>query len=140
MAGLIYDEMRLFGICFLLGMALGFLYDVFRIFRMLIPHKNIFVDLEDLLYWVLTAWLVFRTLFQFNEGKLRGYAFLGMFLGVLVYTLTVRRLLLFIVKKLLPFWNRGIGYAKKPFIRLAGYVRKALKNMILEVKMAIKSR
>lgn len=140
MAGLIYSEMRLFGICFLLGMALGLLYDIFRIFRMLIPHKNIFVDLEDLIYWVLTAYLVFRTLFQFNEGKLRGYAFLGMFLGVLIYTLTMRQLLLLIVKKLLPFWIKGMGFAKKPFKRLAGYIRKALKNMVLEVKMAIKSR
>lgn len=140
MAGLIYDEMRLFGICFLLGMMLGFLYDLFRIFRMLVPHKNIFVDLEDLLYWILTAWFVFRTLFQFNEGKLRGYAFLGMFLGVLLYTLTFRRLMLFLVKKMLPFWNKGKELVKKPFIALGGNVRKALKNIVSEVKMAIKGR
>lgn len=140
MAGLIYDEMRLFGICFLLGMTLGFIYDLFHILRMLIPHKNIFVDLEDLLYWIVTAWLVFRTLFQFNEGKLRGYAFLGMFLGIIIYTLTIRRLLLYPVKKILPWWKKGINRIKKPVMILTGNIRKALKNIMLEVKMAIKSR
>lgn len=140
MADLIYDELRLFGICFLLGTGIVFLYDLFRIFRMLIPHKDIFVDLEDLLYWVLTAWLVFCTMFRFNEGKLRGYAFLGMFSGILIYTFTVRRLLLFVVRKLLPFWNKAINVFKRPFVSLVMYTRKALKNMIIEVKMAIKSR
>ncbi len=140
MAGLIYDELRLFGICFLLGMALGFLYDLFRIFRLLVPHKSIFVDMEDLLYWVLTACFVFQTLFRFNEGKLRGYAFLGMFLGVVVYTLTIRRLLLFVVGKILPLWKKGWSMLKRPFKGVTGYIRKTLKNLVVEVKMAIRSR
>ncbi len=144
MADLIYDEMQLFLVCFLLGASLAVIYDVFRILRMLFVHWDWLVDVEDLLFWVLTTWCVFKTLFHYNEGVLRGYAFLGMFLGVIVYTLTLSRLLLFLVRSILPYWNKlknkvG-GCAKKPVLALRSKCRKALKNIATDVTMAIKGR
>lgn len=140
MAWLIYDEVKLFGICLLLGMILAAIYDLFRISRLLIRHSNLVVDLEDLIYWIITAFLVFQTLFRYNQGALRGYAFLGMVLGVILYALTISRVFLFVIKKLLPFWNKGKNYVKLPFCKLLEVIRKALKNIVLEVKMAIKGR
>ena len=102
MATLIHDEVRLFGICFLLGGTLAFFYDCIRIVRMLIRHKDWIVDLEDLGFWLVTAWLVFCTLFTYNRGALRGYAFFGMFLGVVFYALTLSRIILFFVGKMIP--------------------------------------
>ena len=140
MADLIYDEVELFGVCLLLGIILAFVYDGFRIFRMLVPHKNAVVDLEDLLFWLFTAWLVFRTLFTYNRGALRGYAFLGMVLGVLVYTATVSRLLLFLAGKMVPYWKKAGTLLCKPFSFLWQSLRKILKNIVTEVKIAIKGR
>lgn len=140
MADLIYDEMELFVVCLLLGAVLAFIYDGVRVFRLLFHHFDWVVDLEDLIYWVFTGWLVFRTLFYFNRGALRGYAFLGLFLGVLLYVLTISRLFLFLVGKLLPYWDKGKIYLAKPFVFLHNFVRKALKNAVTEVKMAIKGR
>lgn len=140
MADLIYDEMELFAVCLLLGAVLAFVYDGVRVFRLLFHHFAWVVDLEDLLYWIFTGWLVFRTLFYFNRGALRGYAFLGLFLGVLLYVLTVSRLFLFLAGKLLPYWDKGRNCVAKPFVLLRNFVRKALKNAVTEVKMAIKGR
>ncbi|MBO5088909.1 MAG: spore cortex biosynthesis protein YabQ [Lachnospiraceae bacterium] len=140
MAELIYDEIQLFLICLMLGAALALVYDGIRIFRLLIPHQDWVVDVEDLVYWVFTAWMVFRTLFYYNQGMLRGYAFLGMFLGMLVYMLTVSRLLLFIVRKLLPYWEKIHAKLQKPLLILQEKMRKSLKNIASEVKMAMKSR
>lgn len=140
MADLIYEEMELFGICLLLGAALAAIYDGVRIFRMLFRHVNWLVDLEDLAYWILTGWTVFKTLFYFNRGALRGYAFLGLVLGVVIYVVTLSHLILFLIEKMLPFWNKGKGFLKKPFVLFSNFIRKALKNIILEVKMAVKGR
>lgn len=140
MAELIYDEIQLFLICLLLGAALALVYDGIRIFRLLIPHQDWVVDVEDLIYWVFTAWMVFRTLFYYNQGMLRGYAFLGMFLGMLVYMLTVSRLLLFIARKILPYWEKIHTKLRKPLVILQEKMRKSLKNIAAEVKMAMKSR
>lgn len=140
MADLIYDEMELFAVCLLLGAVLAFVYDCVRVFRMLFHHFAWVVDLEDLIYWIFTGWLVFRTLFYFNRGALRGYAFLGLFLGVLLYVLTMSRIFLFLVGKLLPYWDKTKAYLIKPFLLLREFVRKTLKNAMAEVKMAIRGR
>ena len=140
MADLIYDEVTLFAVCLLLGAALALLYDVVRVLRLLFRHWDWLVDVEDLLYWVFTGWSVFQTLFYFNRGALRGYAFLGLFLGVLLYTLTISRLFLFLIGKILPYWNRGKGFFAKPFIGIYNFIRKTLKNVVSDIKMAVRGR
>lgn len=140
MADLIYAEAELFVVCLLLGAVLALVYDGVRIFRMLFPHKEIVVDLEDLVFWMFTAWMVFRTLFYYNRGALRGYAFLGMFLGVLIYMITVSRILMFLADKIVPYWKKGFRLAVKPLVFLKQSVIKILKKAVTEVKMAVKSR
>lgn len=140
MADLIYNEAELFFICLLLGMLLAFTYDCIRVLRLLFSHKNWVVDLEDLSFWIFTAWLVFRTLFVYNRGALRGYAFFGMFIGVLLYAFTLSQLLLFIAEKVVPYWIKLKNVIKKPVKFISQFVIKGLKNMVADVKMAIKGR
>ncbi|MCM1181385.1 MAG: spore cortex biosynthesis protein YabQ [Clostridium sp.] len=140
MASFIYDEAHLFLACMLLGAALALLYDGIRIIRMLVHHRDFVVDIEDLCFWLFTAWMVFCTLFAYNRGALRGYAFLGLFLGFLLYALTVSRKLLNVAAKIVPYWRRGSTFLRKPFAFLGRHVRKGLKNIQTQVKMAIKGR
>lgn len=140
MAALIYDEVELFVVCLLLGMVLALVYDFIRIFRLFFKHKDWLVDMEDLIFWLFTAWLVFRTLFLYNRGALRGYAFLGMFLGFIFYAFTLSRLLLFLAEKLVPYWKGVKDFLKKPFVAFMRFIRKTLKNVVTEVKMAVRGR
>lgn len=140
MAALIYDEVELFLVCLVLGMVLAFIYDCVRIFRLFFRHKDWLVDIEDLAFWLFTAWLVFRTLFLYNRGALRGYAFFGMFLGVMLYALTLSRLLLFLIGKIVPYWKNFINLIRKPFVIFNRFLRKMLKNITTEVKMAVRGR
>ncbi len=140
MAALIYDEVELFGACLLLGMGLALVYDFVRVCRLLFRHRDWLVDIEDLAFWIFTAWMVFCTLFYYNRGALRGYAFLGMFLGVLCYSLTVSRLVLYLAGKFVPWWNRGKEICKTPFRKFRIFLRKALKNAVAQVTIALKSR
>ncbi len=140
MADLIFDEAHLFAVCVLLGAFLAFVYDAIRIFRFMFRHADWLVDVEDLLYWIYTAWTVFRTLFQYNQGVLRGYVFVGMFVGVTGYLLTLSSLLLFLVRKGLPFWEQMKRHMKIPFGYVKQFVRKTLKNIATSVTMAIRGR
>ena len=140
MADLIYDEMTLFAICMLLGAMLAMVYDIIRIFRLLVPHADIIVDIEDLVFWIFTAWMVFRTLVIYNRGALRAYAFIGMFLGVILYSLTLSKLLMYIVRRMVPYWKRFFSLMGRPFRIFGHFIRKTLKNMASQVKIAIKGR
>lgn len=82
-------ELHFFGTSILWGVLLLIFYDVLRIFRRLISHNSFFVALEDLLYWMVSSVLIFRMMYQQNNGIIRGFSILGMLLGMLIYHGTI---------------------------------------------------
>ncbi len=103
-------------------------YDIFRILRRVFPHKNLFVSLEDLIFWIAMAISVFYLLNAESDGRLRWFFVAGAALGMTVYRLTISRLivpagvtvvrfvlkpLLFCGKKLCNTGHRGLARSKK---------------------------
>lgn len=66
------------------GVLMGGLYDLFRAVRRRSPYPWVNI-LCDVLYWFLCAGLTLLVLFFTASMKLRGYAFLGIVWGVLLY-------------------------------------------------------
>lgn len=81
----ILEELQFFGSALLRGALLLVVYDLLRIFRRVAPHGKVWIALEDLFYWILTAFLVFALLYRENDGAVRGYALLAVGLGMLLY-------------------------------------------------------
>lgn len=69
------------------GIAIAFIYDLFRIRRKAVKAGNFFTYLEDLFYWLIVAVIIFAIIFFSNDGELRGYNFIGTALGVILYIL-----------------------------------------------------
>lgn len=67
------------------GMIVGFVYDLFRVSRKTIKTNNIIVYFEDLIFWLLVSIIIFGVLFVSNAGEIRGYALMGIVLGVIIY-------------------------------------------------------
>ena len=60
-------ELMFFGLAVLRGMLILVIYDGIRIFRRVLPHGVWSVALEDVLYWFLSALLVFQLIYRENE-------------------------------------------------------------------------
>ena len=73
----------------LAGAFIGSIYDILRIFRKMIPHTMLFIQLEDAFYWIGTAFFLFFMLLQQNHGEIRFFVIMGAFLGMLLYFLTL---------------------------------------------------
>ena len=69
----IHFEARLLVLGIVAGAGLMALYDVLRVFRMLIRHSWLWVGLEDLGYWIFAGFAVFYLLYRENDGALRLY-------------------------------------------------------------------
>lgn len=86
-----------------LGLALGVLLDIFRLFRLMINDKFFF----DFFYWIISALCVFCYLLIFNNGEVRIIYILLIFSATVFYILTVGSLTknaeIFISKKLRAF-------------------------------------
>ncbi len=120
----IYEELALMCFFFLLGIFLTACYDVLRIFRGLIPHGRLMVNLEDLIYWIYVAVVIFVMLYEKNDGQLRGYVFGSLLAGMAVYGFTFSRIC---VPPIIVFLRRVFGF-------LLGPVRKFLRFVQAEGK------
>ena len=95
------NQAYLFLVFSLTGVIIGTLFDFFRILRRTIKTSNFITYLEDILFWILTGFLILYNIWYFNNGEIRIYMFLGIILGVLIYMLTLSSILIKIFSKLL---------------------------------------
>lgn len=70
---------------FILGIAIGGLYDLFRLIRYVTGKSFIC----DVLFWIISSFLVFSYFISYNDGNIRGLFLLTAFCGFLIYISTV---------------------------------------------------
>ena len=127
------------------GMGLVFVYDVLRIIRRIIPHGNVWIGIEDVCYWIFCTIHVFLLLYLKNDGRMRGYCFLGILLGGLFYAFSISRGILKIVvpilNRIIKLVGKVLGIAGKPFIKIGkkifSFVRKQLKKIYKAIRMGL---
>lgn len=78
-------QAHLFYIFILTGILLGVLFDVFRILRKSFKTSDLITYIEDVVFWILAGFLLFYTVYKFNNGEIRSYVFLGIALGLTAY-------------------------------------------------------
>ncbi|CUH96462.1 putative membrane protein [Propionispora sp. 2/2-37] len=78
-------QAAIFGIMLATGMALGIVFDCYRVMRALLRLKKVATAIADILYWLLATGLVFLVLMLSNWGELRFYVFIGLITGVFCY-------------------------------------------------------
>lgn len=145
----IWTELAFFGTCVLWGIYLLVFYDVFRVLRRVFPRGAILVGIEDILYWTVSSILIFRMMYEQNNGIIRGFAILGMVLGMFLYhnlisdplvdfiagfLNKIKQGILAVIKLILrPFWFLGhiVG-------RGLHQVFKLFKNILLNIQKFLK--
>lgn len=83
------NQATLFLIAVVTGVFVGFVYDIFRILRKTIKHKNIFVQIEDIIYWLFASFVVFFTMLNKNQGEIRVFSIVGCAIGMCIYFSTL---------------------------------------------------
>ncbi|MCD7761832.1 MAG: spore cortex biosynthesis protein YabQ [Lachnospiraceae bacterium] len=114
MSSVIRQETAVFLCSVLHGAALSILYDLLRALRRSIRHSLVALSLEDFFYWLLAGILTFHLVFWELGGVIRGYAFVGMLIGFLLYHITLSRGFVRAVSTLL----RWIGRVRKRIVLL----------------------
>lgn len=139
------QEAFFLGVSLLLGAMLFLLYDILRIFRRIVPHGNIWIGVEDFLYWMVCTGAVFIMLYQENDGMVRGFALGGVVIGMIVYYFLLSRFVIkinvLVLKTILGFFRKILGIFWKPisFVgkKITGFLRKRLKKLWRAVKIGI---
>lgn len=131
-------ELRFFGASIFWGMLLLFIYDFLRILRRVVNHNGFFIVIEDVLYWITCSVLIFRMMYQQNNGIIRGFSILAMVLGMLLYHAGISDLVVTVISEIL---NKILYYIGKLIILLFSpiqfifsRIRKLFVWLLLKIK------
>lgn len=81
----------------------------------MISHRNFWVSLEDLVFWVYAAVLIFKLQLELSQGVLRGFSILGMLLGMGLYNKLIGGFLIRLAGKAVMIGKRRLTSLKKLF-------------------------
>lgn len=152
-------EVQLFLTSVLWGMVLVVVYDCLRIFRRVIKHNKLWAGVEDILYWIVSAVLIFRIMYRINDGSIRGFAIAGVLIGMTLYHYSISEFVVHsmtwaiykgiqvgekvfrVIMKPIVWLARHFRWLLEFFIKLFGrpnrFLGKALKKRWKQVKIAL---
>lgn len=121
------NQAYLFLVFSLTGVAIGIIFDIFRILRRTFKTANIITYIEDVLFWVLTGFLILYNIWYFNNGEIRIYIFLGIIMGILIYLSTISNI---VIKSFTKFLSILIKILGLPFKSIMSIFRKIFTNIL----------
>lgn len=143
-------ELYTFLMFILTGLAIGTLFDIFRILRRSFKTKDFITYIEDILFWIFTGIILLYSIFTFNNGELRAFVFIGVLLGIILYILTLSRYfikicvyIVNIIKMIITLPIKFlVNLLRKIFIipltRIIVYIKHFLKKIISKNKLNLK--
>jgi spore cortex biosynthesis protein YabQ len=113
MTQIIRSQGEMFLASLIMGIGMGITYDVLRSIRKNIMHSDIFVGLEDIIYWLAWTWIFLDNIFRYNDGSFRIYIFVVAFTGLLIYKNTISRGVFFLLNYILCIAKKCVEKPKK---------------------------
>ncbi len=122
----------------IIGVVIGFIYDLFRVFRKIVPHNDIFTYLEDAVYWVIVSIIMFYVMLNKNYGEIRFFSIFGAFLGMIIYFYTISRLFMKVSVAVVNFLVKVLKLLFDIIMAPFRLIYKLLYNPIMICKKRIK--
>ena len=100
------------------GVALCVVYDLFRAVRLFFLLGRVWTAFLDVLYFFLAAVFTFAFFMAVTQGEVRGYLYLGEFLGWFLYYETVGSWLFRLQNQIFSFLHRVMRKIASPFRKI----------------------
>ena len=123
-----------------LGVALGILFDVFRVIRYFSPKKRFITALYDALFWVSASIFLFAFVLTFAEGRMRWYILLGAFLGGFVYISSASEIMFLVLRETIVAIKKALFASTRPIHLLLRKFKKVGYASFRKAKRKIKEK
>ena len=127
---MVVNQANLFLIFAINGVIIGLLFDIFRILRKSFKTSDIITIIEDILFWILTGFIILYSIFVFNNGEIRFFMFIGIFLGVMLYMLLLSRYIIKVSVTIISVVKKVLGFIFKILIFPIQSMYKITKNLL----------
>lgn len=128
------NQVLTFIVFILNGFLIGLLFDIFRVLRKNFKTPDSITYLQDILFWLLSGIMIIFTIIKFNNGEIRMFIFLGIFLGFSVYMLLFSKLFIKVSTYILNFFKKTFNVIIIiPLTNIAAFLRKYIWKPSLDV-------
>ena len=111
------------------GILIGLLFDFFRILRKSFKTPDFVTYIEDIVFWFLTGLIILYSIFTFNNGELRAYIFIALFIGIVIYILALSKYIIKINVTIIKF----IKLIASKIINILTFPLKIVLNLLKKV-------
>lgn len=121
-----FSQEQIFIFFFIIGIIIGFIFDFFRVIRKSFKTTDFITLIEDIIFLFISSILIIGGIIKINGGEVRFYLFLGIFLGGLIYSLTISNLYVIIFYEFVKICKKIF---KIPFLCIIRFL-KTTKSII----------
>ena len=126
-----------FFIFIILGMLVSFIFDFFRALRKTFKTNDVITYIEDILFWIISGFLIMSSIFKFNDGEIRFYLFVGLLLGIFIYIILLTKLINKILEILMKSIKGVLNIIISIFKRFYNFINNYLKKCKNKSKKSI---
>ena len=100
-------------------------YDCLRLLRIFVTHRQWLMALEEVIFWLLAAAVIYALIYRYNSGAVRNYVVCGMGLGMVIYRAGLSSLFI-----------RGMSWLLRPVRKMFLIFKTFVKNIGKTLKSA----
>lgn len=127
---MVLNQANLFLIFVINGVIIGVLFDSFRILRKSFKTSDFITTIEDILFWIIAGIIILYSIFVFNDGEIRFFMFIGIFLGTLLYMLLISKYVIKISVSAIKIIKKVLKVIFKILIFPIQSTYKIIKNIL----------
>lgn len=92
-----FSQEQTFILFFIIGIGISILFDFFRAIRKNFRTSDRLTLIQDILFTVISGIIIIYSMIILNRGEVRFYLFIGILLGIIIYSLTIEKICVIIL-------------------------------------------
>ena len=92
-----FSQEQIFIFFLIIGLIIGFLFDIFRVIRKVFKVPDSITIFQDIIFVTLSGILIINSIIKLNNGEVRFFLFIGICLGISMYSLTIGKICVIIL-------------------------------------------
>lgn len=141
----VYNQISCLLLFILIGILIGLIFDFFRILRRSFKTNTIITAIEDILFWLISGFILLFAVFILNNGEIRLYMFFSIIFGLYIYLVTLSKILIKYLVNIICFFKKILSVPikfivniilkiKRPISVIRTKIRHFLQKSLLKVK------
>lgn len=94
----------------IIGIIISMIFEFFRRLRFHFKTPDFVTFFQDIIFTLISGFLITKNIIELNNGKVRLYIIIGIIFGILIYSLTLKKVYVIILDVLVKFCKKILKF------------------------------